>query len=327
MTEWVAITGSAGYIGSVLAKHCKERGYNVLGCDIQYDINHRSDQKYIDIPLACAYQDEHFATLCERHNIKTIFHLGGSASVPLSSKIPFHFYHNNAGNTAKMIDNLLAHGWKEREGIIVFSSTSSVYQENTTHKDETALIGSPNPYGRSKYMAEQIIEEVYNLFGIPSVIFRYFCVAGAYGDVGQPITYPHMIPRIMDAAYTGEPLKLFGHDWPTPDGSSIRDFISVNDICRAHFHAADYLRSNPGVHRFNMGTRDGISMLDLIKKFEDNINVDVPYDIADRRVGDPAILLCDPSKFVRETGFVYEEDLDVMLRSAWDWYCYNKEEV
>ena len=326
MTEWIAITGSAGYIGSVLAKHCKELGYNVLGCDIQYSKEFPNHQPYVDLPLPCAYEDPHFATICERYDVAKVFHLGGSASVPMSAEIPFHFYHNNAGNTAKMLHNLVQSGWKERGGSIIFSSTSSVYQENTTHKDETAPIGSPNAYGRSKYMAEQIIEDAYNMFGIPSVIFRYFCVAGAYHDVGQPLHYPHIIPRIMDAAYTGEPLKLFGQDWPTPDGSSVRDFISVNDICRAHLHAARYLKTNPGVHRFNMGTKDGISMLDLIQRFEDNIGPDVPYVISDRRIGDPAILLCDPSKFVRETGFVYEENLTDMLRSAWDWYCYKKEE-
>jgi UDP-glucose 4-epimerase len=129
----------------------------------------------------------------------------------------------------------------------------------------------------------------------------------------------------MDAAYTGNPLQLYGCDWPTKDGSAIRDFISVNDISRAHFHAADYALSNrPAVHIFNMGTRNGITMLDLIRTFEDVIGTCVPYEVIGRRTGDPAILLCDPSKFIADTGFVYKDTLEDMLRSAWDWYVFKK---
>lgn len=326
--EWVAITGSAGYIGSVLAKHCKKQGYNVLGCDMVYSTTPKSKQNYIDEIVACRYEDPMFAVMCAHYKISKIFHLGGSASVPLSAKIPFHFYYNNVGNTAKMLHHLIDNGWHTRNNpIIIFSSTSSVYQENTTHKDETAPIGSPNAYGRSKFTTEYLFKELLDFYNIPSVVFRYFCVAGGYGDVGQPLHYPHIIPRIMDAAYSGKPFTLFGCDWPTPDNSSIRDFISVNDICRAHFHAADYaVGKDPAVHKFNMGTKDGISMLDLIHKFEDTVGTNVPYVVGERRTGDPAILLCDPSRFIKETGFVYNETLEDMLVSAWDWYNFKKEE-
>lgn len=329
MSEWVAVTGAAGYIGSVIAKHCKQRGYNVLGCDNAWGrspfLKKEDITPYIDDFVGCGYEDPHFAVMCAHYKVSKIFHLGGSASVPLSSQIPFFFYHNNAGNTAKMLHHLIDNHWHERNGVIVYSSTSSVYQENDLHKTEDFPIGSPNPYGRSKFSTEGILEELYRLYKVPTVIFRYFCVAGALGDVGQPLHYPHIIPRIMDAAYSGEPLTIFGADWPTPDGSSIRDFISVNDICRAHFHAAEYALENPGTYRFNMGTKQGISIFNLIKRFEELHNIDVPFKIGERRIGDPAILLCNPDKFIDDTGFMYSESLNDMLISAWDYYCAKKE--
>ena len=324
MTEWVAITGSAGYIGSVLAKHCKERGYNVLGCDRVYKDDNR--QKYVDVALQCEYQDPHFAVMCDRYNIKTVFHLGGSASVPLSVKEPFEFYSNNLGNTSTMLENLLKRGWADRKGQIVFSSTAAVYNLSTSHLKEDSPKGSPNPYGRSKLMAEQLFAELVEK-GITSTVFRYFCVAGSYGDVGQPLNYPHIIPRIMDAAYNGPgELTIYGSNWDTPDGSAIRDYISVNDICRAHFHTAEYMNTHKGCHTFNMGTKKGTSVFEMIRTFEDVIGLDVPFDIGDPRPGDPAILLCDPSKFIEETGFVYEEDLSDMMKSAWDWYIFKRED-
>lgn len=331
MSEWIAVTGAAGYIGSVIAKHCKQRGFKVLGVDKAWGrsppMRREEVSPYIDQYLGCGYEDVDFAVMCAHHKISKIFHLGGSASVPLSSQIPFFFYHNNAGNTAKMLHHLIENGWHERNGVLLYSSTSSVYEENDEHKTEDYPIGSPNPYGRSKYTTETILEELFNLYKIPTVIFRYFCVAGALEDVGQPLHYPHIIPRIMDAAYTGEPLTIFGADWPTEDGFSIRDFISVNDICRAHFHAAEYAQANPGVHRFNMGTKNGISILSLIKRFEELHKIDVPYIIGERRIGDPAILLCNPDKFIEQTGFDYADSLDEMLISAWDYYCKMKEKT
>lgn len=324
MSNWVAITGSAGYIGSVLAKHCKQRGLNVLGCDKAY--GEYAEQKYVDVALACEYQDPHFAVICERYNIKTVFHLGGSASVPLSVKDPFEFYTNNVGNTSAMLDNFLKRGWQERKGQIVFSSTAAVYDLSESHLKEDSPKKSPNPYGRSKFMAEQLFAELVSK-GISSTVFRYFCVAGSYGDVGQPIDYPHIIPRIMDAAYDGPGnLTVFGSNWDTEDGSAIRDYISVNDICRAHFHAAKYMDTHHGCHTFNMGSMRGTSVFEMIETFEDVIGLDVPYDIGEARQGDPAILLCDPSKFIEETGFEYEEKLEDMIKQAWEWYIFNKED-
>jgi UDP-glucose 4-epimerase len=324
MADWIAITGSAGYIGSVLAKHCKDRGYNVLGCDRAYKPGDK--QQYVDLPLACGYEDPHFAVICERYNIRTVFHLGGSASVPLSVEDPFEFYQNNVGNTSAMLRNLLKHGWAERDGHIVFSSTAAVYDPSTSYLTESSPKASPNPYGRSKFLAEIVLGELYEK-GITSTVFRYFCVAGSYGDVGQPLNYPHIIPRIMEAAYTGNPLTVYGMEWDTPDGTAVRDYISVNDICKAHFHAVDYMKTNKGHHTFNMGTMRGTSVLELIKTFEDVIGIDVPYDIGNPRPGDPAILLCNPSKFIEETGFEYDEILEDMIKAAWDWYVYKKEET
>lgn len=328
--EYVAITGSAGYIGSVLAKHCKERGYNVLGVDIAYGSSgsniYYNKFPYVDVAVGCCISSLDFSMLCQHYKVSKVFHLAASADVALSQKLPFYFYKNNVGNTSAMLHNLLNSGWLKRNPQIVYSSTAAVYKETNAPIKETWYKGSPNAYGRSKLASEELFYELYELFDVPSAIFRYFNVAGALGDVGDRLTTNHVIPVLCKAAYHGLTFQLYGDNYLTTDGTCVRDYIDVNDVCRAHFTASAYIESTPGVQTFNLGTMHGVSVMELIRKFEDVVGIDLKYEIIEKRPGDPGFLVADPTKFINDTGFEYSSNLELMIKSAWEYYCSKQEE-
>jgi len=328
--EYIAITGAAGYIGSVLAKHCKERGYGVIGVDYKYGSAgtniHYNKFPNVDVALGACISSHDFASLCQHYQVRKVFHLAASADVELSQRLPFHFYENNVGNTAAMLHNLINTGWLDRHPQIIYSSTAAVYKESSHPVSEYSDKGSPNAYGRSKLQSEDLFVEVFNFFRVPSVTFRYFNVAGSRGDTGDHLQSHHIIPVLCKSAYSGTRFKIFGDDYPTIDGTCVRDYIDVNDVCRAHFTACEYLYSTPGRHIFNLGTQNGTSILELIRKFEDVVSIDLNYDICKRRNGDPAFLVADPNKFINETGFQYSSNLQLMIKSAWEYYCLKQED-
>jgi UDP-glucose 4-epimerase len=324
--KWVAITGSAGYIGSVLAKHCKGCGYNVLGIDIVYGSEgsnvYYNKHAYIDVAMGACISSYVFTTLIQYYGIDTIFHLAASADVKQSQETPMRFYENNVGNTAAMLQNLSSISWK---GKIIYSSTAAVYEESNTPVAEESEKKPPNYYGDSKLKSEKLFDVIYERHGISSTVFRYFNVAGARGDVGDRPETTHIIPIMCKSAFTGTPFFLFGNDYDTRDGTAVRDYIDVNDVCRAHFHASDFLDLNPGVHIFNLGTSIGTSLNELIHTFEDVNKIDLQYILSGRREGDPGYLVADPSKFINETGFFYQSSLNSIIKSSWDFYCYREE--
>lgn len=323
--EYVAITGSAGYIGSILAKHCHNLGYGVIGVDLKYR-DQVNTSPYIDIEVPGCISGKYFSHICKQFSVSKVFHLAAHADVELSQKQPFIFYHNNVGNTAMLLNNLLEDGWAQRNGTIVYSSTAAVYKESPLPIAESAPKGSPNAYGRSKLQSEMLMQELYDFYKIPSVTFRYFNVAGANVDMGDHLDSFHVIPSLCRSVFNNQKFKLFGYDYDTSDGTCVRDFVDVNDICRAHFTAVEHLVKEPGVYKYNLGTYYGTTILELIRRFEDVINIDVNYDIVDRRSGDPGYLVADPSRFIEETGFEYSGNLESMLKSSWEFYCKKIEE-
>lgn len=330
ISKWVAITGSNGYIGSVLAKHCKEKGYKVLGVDYTYGSTqgniYYNKYPYVDVAIGCKISDMTFANMCLTYKIQEVYHLAASADVKQSQELPFHFYHNNIGETAQMLHNLQATEWTKRGGKIVYSSSAAVYKEKNTPVSEDDEKCSPNAYGDSKLISEQLFHKLFEYFKVPSVIFRYFNVAGARDDVGDRLNTSHIIPIMCKAAYDGTSFNLYGTDYSTPDGTAVRDYIDVNDVCRAHFAAVEHMEANPGVHTYNLGTRTGTSLMNLVRKFEDVVKIDLNYNVSDRRPGDPGYLVANPNKFVDETGFDYSSNLESMIQSSWNYYCKKREE-
>lgn len=307
----VMVTGHRGYIGSVMCELLKEQGHFVIGVD------HNPEMKPVDLMIdlnsSANFADYPVAQSVVSNNIDCIFHFAASASVSDSVANPAQYYINNTGNTATLLGYLHRLGWK---GKFIFSSTAAVYgNEFNTPIAEDYEKTPCNPYGLSKLMCEQLITDVCTKAGIDAVMFRYFNVAGAYNNTGDHLTSGHIIPMICDSVYNDKQFTIFGNDYSTPDGTCIRDYVHVLDICRAHLHAAEW--NEPGVHVFNLGSSSGFSNKEIVDAFE----TPVSYVYGDRRPGDPDTLIADNRKFISKTGFEYKHtNLKDIISSSWAWH-------
>jgi UDP-glucose 4-epimerase len=216
---------------------------------------------------------------------------------------------------------------------LVFSSTAAIYGEPETNVISESHPKQPiNPYGRSKWMVEQILQDFAKAYGLNSVCLRYFNAAGAdpseaIGEKHNPET--HLIPNILKSIASGGSLtlKLFGIDYPTPDGSCVRDYIHVNDLASAHLLAGEYLLahdaegSSAGAHAFNLGVGKGFSVLEVIDAASKVTGQKIDYELCERRLGDPAVLVADPSKAIATLGWepVYT-DIEAIIETAWQWH-------
>lgn len=305
----VAITGSHGYIGSVLRKELTERGYNNICCDNKPLLG---DLRYLGNLVPCSFDDVRFIDMVVESNCQTIFHLAASSLLGPSATDPLQYYYNNTSRTINMIKMLADRGWKGR---IVFSSTAAVYGEQTHPVSEESHLTPCNHYGHSKLMCEKVLLNA-SMYGIKTTVFRYFNVAGAYDDVGQDAGEPHIITRICNAAAGRSPLVVYGYDYPTGDGSCIRDYVNVRDVCGAQIYAME----NKVDGTFNLGTHSGTSVFDVISTFIWVTGRNIEYTIGDRREGDPAMLVAKPQKFI-DNGFQYKySKLNLTVKSAWEYF-------
>lgn len=284
---------------------------NVKGCDIV----DRKNNPYADTWFLDA-GDPLVADRVIDDGVDHIFHFAASAAIADSVTRPALFYHNNVGTTTKLLDNLIQRGWK---GKFIFSSTSSVYGSHEELVHEESELRPANPYGVSKYMTEVALSDICSKAGISTVMFRYFNVAGAYDDVGDHSDAEHIIPKICNAVYNGKEFTINGSDYDTRDGTCIRDYTHVVDICRAHLHASKFLDNNPGIHTFNLGTSRGTSNLEMVEAFH-RFAKKFKINYGPRRPGDPDQLVCNAKKF-DSTGFRYtHSSLEQIITSQWAWY-------
>ncbi len=315
----VLITGSRGYIGSVLAKTLVAQGHEVHGIDINGNPDGSSIYGFF---TEANINDSSVAVMVKSLQIDTIFHLAASADVGESVLHPEQYYDNNIGNTATMLNNLIQVGWK---GKIIFSSTAAVYQEQPRLSYETSTVNSPNPYGRSKYMCEQLLRDINKAHGISVAVFRYFNVAGSWDDTGDHIDSGHIIQRLCSAAHAGR-FTLFGNNKNTPDKTCIRDYVHVRDVCDAHIHASHFLDDNPGMYTFNIGSGKGFSNMEILSAFQRFTGKSINVITGPGRPGDPDFLVASPDKFVSDTGYRYNHSsLEKIITTAWTYYC-NKME-
>lgn len=311
----VLVTGHRGYIGSVMVTMLKEIGIFCIGVD-------NAPQSYIDLKvddfLTCNVSDDVVVQHIIKNDITHIFHFAASAAIADSVTNPALYYWNNVGETTKLLGNLHQAGWK---GKFIFSSTAAVYGEVDEQAVECQVKDPCNPYGRSKLMCEEAIQDICSKAGIDAVIFRYFNVAGAYNETGDHLDSDHILPKICSAIYNKKPFTVNGNEYDTRDGTCVRDYVHVLDIGRAHFHAADYLEENPGVHTFNLGSGKGFTNKEVVEAFQQYSNEKFEYTYGPNRPGDPASLTANNSKFIEMTGFEYRHtNLEKMVTSAWDWY-------
>lgn len=292
----ILVTGHRGYIGSVLCKMLKEQGYYVIGTDN----GPGGKSKYVDEDFNYCFSN------WPPSDEDGIFHLAANSLLGPSAYDPMVYFVNNVGNTSKMLTSL---GQGHKMPRVVYASSAAVYAPNYNktpikedfHKD------SPNNYGLSKWMSEQVIEAYCNVFNTPITCFRFFNVAGSYGDVGIQDNTPHLISRLIQAQKDNVNFKIYGEHYDTPDGTCVRDYVHVVDICRAMIHAYETI-DNPGYRAYNLGLGRGTSVLEMVEKYY-QVTGHRQYDFVDKRQGDPAYLVADPGKYVEETGFVYQHHL------------------
>ena len=313
----ILVTGGAGYIGSHTVQLLLERGYDVAVVD-----NLSKGYRH-NVPAGRLFEmnigDTNALTeLMRQTRTEAVIHFAAFISVGESMREPEIYFANNVGGSLSLLTAMNRAGVKH----IVFSSTAAVY--GTPHASpilETFPIRPVNPYGESKVMVETMLRWFDEIHHLTSVCLRYFNASGCdpaerLGEEHEPET--HLIPLLMRAALTGNPVTVFGSDYPTPDGTCIRDYIHVLDLAQAHILALEYLMKGGASERYNVGTGTGHSVMETIRAVEEVTGQKVPYTVGERREGDPPALVASSDKLRAALGWAPQyADLHTIVEHAW----------
>lgn len=315
----ILVTGAAGYIGSVMVELLQAQGEQVVVLD-NLVYGHR---KAIDAGVPFYEGDigdrELIQRITREHNIESCIHFAAFTYVGESVIEPKMYFENNVAQGIKLLDALVEAKIKK----IVFSSTCATYGEpQRIPIDETHPQQPTNPYGWSKFMMERILESYDRAYDLKFVALRYFNAAGATekrGEHHNPET--HLIPNVLSAADGKLPfVSIFGDDYPTPDGTCIRDYIHVADLGDAHIRALDYLQKGSDSTHINLGNGRGFSVLEVIEAARRVIGKTIETRIEPKRSGDPSRLIADAAKASRVLGWKpHFTDLDAIIKTAWNW--------
>lgn len=331
--SYVLLTGGAGYIASHTAIVLQEAGYNVLALDNLCNSSAESLLRVANItgkavPLIQAdIRDEAaLRQVFAEYAIDAVVHFAGLKAVGESTELPLKYYDYNVAGTVTLCRVMADAGCKR----LVFSSSATVYGAAAEVPiPETAPRSATNPYGQSKLMIEHILQDLAASDPSWSVaLLRYFNPVGAHpsGLIGEdPNGIPNNLMPFISQVAVGKraQLSVFGNDYPTHDGTGVRDYIHVVDLARGHLKALQYLQQHTGVEAINLGTGQGYSVLDMVKAFEQENGVAVPYQIAPRRPGDVALCYANPSKAQTLLGWTAELGLADMVRDSWNWQRQN----
>jgi UDP-glucose 4-epimerase len=316
----VLVTGGAGYIGSHVVKKLGERKYEILVLD-NLSKGHKEAVLYGKLVVADLEDEEKLNSIVESFKPEAVMHFAAFIEVAESVKDPFKYYKNNTTNTLNLLKAMVKNGVKN----FIFSSTAAVYgnPKNIPIKEDEP-IKPINPYGQSKAFVEKILEDFSQSYGLRYVSLRYFNAAGAdesglIGESHDPET--HLIPLILRTAKgEREAVKIFGTDYPTPDGTCIRDYIHVNDLADVHLLALDYLLSGGKSEVFNCGYGFGFSVKEVVETAKKVTGENFKVEEASRRPGDPAILVADSTKLKKTLNWTPKyDDLEFIIRTAWNW--------
>ncbi len=331
----VLVTGGAGYIGSHTCVELLEAGYRVVVVD---NLSNSSPEalrrvqeitgRELDFVETDIRDDAAMATVFDSYPVDSVIHFAGLKAVGESVERPLAYYDNNVGGTVALLEVMADKGVKK----IVFSSSATVYGDPASLPiREDFPLSATNPYGRSKLFIEEILRDLYRADPAWDIgILRYFNPVGAHpsGRIGEdPAGIPNnLMPYIAQVAVGKlERLSVFGGDYPTPDGTGVRDYIHVVDLARGHLAALARLDEHPGCVTYNLGTGTGYSVLDMVEAFERASGREVPYQVVDRRPGDIAACWADPSLARRELGWEAQHDLQAMCEDTWRWQSANPE--
>ncbi len=331
----ILVTGGAGFIGSHTCVELLNAGYDVVVID---DLSNASEvalkrvERITGKKVRAFYQgDVKDGALLDRifdeQPICGAIHFAAYKAVGESVHKPIEYYQNNLGGTLELARALRDHGVYD----IVFSSSATVYgqPDHVPVREDSELKPATNPYGRTKTMNEQMLRDLYTADERWNVmLLRYFNPIGAHesGLIGEdPKGIPNnLVPYVAKVAVGQlDHINVFGDDYPTPDGTGVRDYIHVVDLARGHVSALNYMRGKHGVHVFNLGTGHGYSVLDVIHAFERACGKELPYEICPRRDGDIAETYCDASKAKELMGWEAQYDIDDMCAHSWKWQSMN----
>jgi UDP-glucose 4-epimerase len=314
----VLVTGAAGYIGSVCCERLVERGYRVIGFDNLSEGEREAVIPEAEFVLGDIGDGERLQEVFSRHSVDAVMHFAAKAAIEESMRNPSAIYLNNVAGTLTLLDAMRAVGIKK----LIFSSTAAVYG---TPDIVPILEDHPhrpiNPYGESKLAIERMLPWYRSAYGLQTAVFRYFNVAGATERCGEMRhTETHLIPLLMDAALGAIPVfKMFGTDYPTPDGTCVRDYVHVLDIVDAHMRALEQIDRVNG-EAFNLGTGDGFSVKQMYDAACKITGKTIPLQVAARRPGDPATLVADSGKARKMLSWSpANSTMDRMFQSAFAW--------
>lgn len=313
----ILVTGGAGYIGSHTVYQLRAQGFEVVVVD-DLSKGHANSVPAEILHVCSLFDREQLVSLMRTRKIDAVIHFAAFIAVGESTREPEKYFHNNTAGSISLFSAMAEAGVSK----LVFSSTAAVYGNVALATiPETAGINAVNPYGESKVMVEKILDWLDGTRGLRAIRLRYFNACGANNAAGlgerhDPET--HLIPLILRAVRTGSPVTLFGDDYPTPDGTCVRDYIHVDDLASAHIAALNHLLNGGASGAFNAGTGQGFSVRQVVDAVEKVTGLKVPYTMGPRREGDPAQLVADSAKLRQTLGWQPKFDtLESIIESAW----------
>ena len=330
----ILVTGGAGYIGSHTCIELLNAGYDIVVVDNFYNSKREALRRIAELSgksfpfYECDIRDaEKLDSVFKAEKIDAVIHFAGLKAVGESCMKPIEYYDNNVNGTLVLCNVMRKNGCKK----IVFSSSATVYGMNNVSplKETMPTGGTTNPYGTTKFMIELILQDVCKADPEWSVcLLRYFNPIGAHasGRIGEdPNGIPNnLMPFITQVAIgKRECLSVFGNDYPTPDGTGVRDYIHVVDLALGHVKAVEKVEGSLGCSVYNLGTGVGYSVLDVVHAFEKASGIKINYQIAPRRPGDIAVCYSDPSKAAEELGWKAERGIEQMCADSWHWQSTN----
>lgn len=317
------VVGGAGYIGSHMVKMLAESGHDVVVLD-NLSTGYRDAVKFGRLVVGCLSDVDLLEQLFNKEKFDAVMHFAASSLVGESMSKPSKYYRNNVSNTLNLLDVMIRHEVQE----FIFSSTAATFGEpKYSPIDEKHPQRPINPYGQSKLMVERILSDYSVSYGLNSVCLRYFNACGAdpgglLGENHDPET--HLIPLVLQAASgKRDSISVFGRDYPTSDGTCIRDYIHITDLCSAHELALNWLKGNKGAHAFNLGNGEGFSVQQVIDAVKEVVSIDgysVDVKDASKRSGDPVSLVADAELARNTLGWIPKyRSLKDIVKHAWAW--------
>jgi UDP-glucose 4-epimerase len=329
----VLVTGGAGYIGSHTCVDLLQAGHEVIVVDSLINSREESIRRIAEITgkdlrfhKVDLLDKAALETVFQESDVDAVIHFAGLKAVGESVALPLQYYKNNITGSLVLFEVMAHHGVKN----LVFSSSATVYGDPASLPiTEDFPLKASNPYGWAKVMLEQIQRDLYHADpGLSIALLRYFNPVGAHpsGRIGEdPMGIPNnLVPFIAQVAVGKLPeLQIFGNDYPTPDGTGVRDYIHVMDLANGHMKALEKLANKPGLFTYNLGTGKGCSVLEMVNAFAMASGEKIPYRIVGRRPGDIASCYADPSKAERELSWKATRDIAAMCEDTWRWQTKN----